>query len=209
MTGPAPTDWAALPIPSHTSLLCWGTSEVREVSLSFFTQGLDHPDEALFCFGQPGIGERLLRDLELRTGRDLSSDHRAGRIVLGKSDPDVDRQLDNVIGPLEAFRAKGFRIVRFVGVVAWNVPAFPPPEDFLWFESKVTEVLAGSRVICLCPYDLASMPARAIAYGALETHPFVLSAGKLRANPQFIPPDRYLRERLLQLPRLDADAMRR
>ena len=209
MTGPAPASWADLPIPSHISLLCWGTSEVREVSLSFFAQGLDHADEGLFCFGQPGIGERLLRDLELRTGRDLSSDQRAGRIVLGKSDPDVDRQLDNVIGPLEAFRAKGFRIVRFVGVVAWNVPDFPPPEDFLWFESKVTEVLAGSRVICLCPYDLASIPARAIAYGAIETHPFLLSDGKLRPNPQFIPPVRYLRERLLQLPRLDPDAMRR
>jgi hypothetical protein len=209
MTGPAPAVWATLPVPSHTSLLCWGTSEVREMSLSFFTQALDRPDEALFCFGQPGIGERLLRDLELRTGRDLSSDHRAGRIVLGKSDPDVDRQLDNVIGPLEAFRAKGFRVVRFVGVVAWNVPDFPPPEDFLWFESKVTEVLAGSRVICLCPYDLASMPVRAIAYGALETHPLVMSDGKLRANPHFMPPARYLRERLLQLPRLDADAMGR
>jgi hypothetical protein len=174
------------------------------MSLSFLAQGLDRPDEALFCFGQPGIGERLLRDLEQRTGRDLSSDHRAGRIVLGKSDPDVDRQLDNVIGPLEVFRARGFRLVRFVGVVAWNVPDFPPPEDFLWFESKVTEVLAGFRVICLCPYDLASMPARAIAYGALEAHPYVLSDGKLRANPEFIPPDRYLRERLLRLPLVDA-----
>jgi hypothetical protein len=95
-----------------------------------------------------------------------------------------------------------------VGVVAWNVPDFPPPEDFLWFESKVTEVLEGFRVNCLCSYDVASMPARAIAYGALETHPYVLSDGKLRANPQFIPPDRYLRERLLQLPLVDAAARR-
>jgi hypothetical protein len=146
----------------------------------------------------------LLRDLERRTGRDLSPDHREGRIVLGKSDPDVDRQLENVIGPLETFRDRGFRVVRFIGIVAWNAPDFPPPEDFLWFESKVTEVLEGSRVICLCPYDIANMPARAIAYGALEAHPFVLSGGKLRANPLFIPPDRYLRDRLLDLPRLEA-----
>ncbi|TMC44606.1 MAG: hypothetical protein E6J23_07335 [Chloroflexi bacterium] len=204
MTGVAPAAWPELPIPSHASLLAWGTDEIRDVSLSFITQGLDHPDEALFCFGRPGIGELLLRDLERRTGRDLSSDHREGRIVLGKSDPDVDRQLENVVGPLETFREKGFRVVRFIGIVAWNAPDFPPPEDFLWFESKVTEVLEGSRVICLCPYDIANMPARAIAYGALEAHPFVLSGGKLRANPLFIPPDRYLRDRLLDLPRLEA-----
>ena len=46
-----------------------------------------------------------------------------------------------------------------------------------------------------------------IAYGALETHPLVLSHGLLRQNPQFIPPDRYLRERLLRLPWLEDESV--
>jgi hypothetical protein len=85
------------------------------------------------------------------------------------------------------------------------VPSFPPPEDFLWFESRLTEVLADFPVIVLCPYDLARMPARAIAYGALEAHPFLWSAGVVRPNPQFIPPERYLRERLFRLPWLQGE----
>jgi hypothetical protein len=90
--------------------------------------------------------------------------------------------------------------VRLVGIVAWNAPDFPPPEDFLWFESKLNELLSEFPVIALCPYDVERMPARAVAYGALETHPFLLSDGALRENPQFIPFDRYLRDRLLRLP---------
>ena len=190
----------AYPIPSHVALLHYGESELRDAVLGFLQPGLDRPSEALFCFGEPGVGERLLRDLESRVGRDLSPEYRAGRIIVGTADRDVDQQLENVIAPLEALRASGFELVRFVGIVAWNAPDFPPPEDFLWFESKLNEIIVGFPVIVLCPYDIARMPARAIAYGAIEAHPFVLSAGALRQNPQFIESDRYLRERLLSQP---------
>jgi hypothetical protein len=195
-----PTGAPAYPIPSHVALLHYGESELRDAVLEFLHAGLERPNEALFCFGEPGVGERVLRYLETRVGRDLSPEYRAGRIVVGTADPDVDRQLENVIAPLEALRASGFGLVRFVGIVAWNAPHFPPPADFLWFESKLNEVIAGFPVIVLCPYDVARMPARAIVYGALEAHPFVLSDRALRENPQYIRSDRYLRERLLQLP---------
>ena len=190
----------ALPIPSHCALLHRGAEELRAAAFAFLRPFLDRENEALFCFGEPSVGEGLVRQLERGAGRDLSADHRAGRIVFGQSDPDVDRQLENVIGPLEDLRAKGFKLVRFIGIVAWDTPSFPPPEDFLWFESKLTDLIAQYPVIALCPYDLLGLPARAIAYGALETHPLLLSDGSLRQNPQFIPSDRYLEERLLRLP---------
>ena len=191
---------AALPVPSHTALLHRGDKELRAAAFAFMRPFLDRENEALFCFGEPSVGEGLVRQLERRAGRDLSADQRAGRIVFGQSEPDVDRQLENVIGPLEDFRAKGFELVRFIGIVAWDTPSFPPPEDFLWFESKLTDLIAPYPVIALCPYDILALPARAIAYGALETHPLVISDGSLRQNPQFIPSDRYLEERLLRLP---------
>jgi hypothetical protein len=196
----------AFPIPSHVALLHHGEAELRVAALPFLRPGLDHPSEGLFCFGEPGAGERLVRDLELAVGRDLSPERRAGRITVGEADPDVDRQLENIIAPLEAFRARGCTLVRLVGIVAWNAPDFPPPEDFLWFESKLNELLSEFPVIALCPYDVERMPARAVAYGALETHPFLLSDGALRENPQFIPFDRYLRDRLLRLPWLQDES---
>jgi hypothetical protein len=193
-------DGGALPVRTHSALLHRGDEELRAAALAFMQPFLDRENEALFCFGEPGVGGGLVRLLERRAGRDLSADHRAGRIVVGQSDPDVDRQLENVIGPFEDLRAKGFELVRFIGIVAWDTPSFPPLEDFLWFESKLTDLVAQYPVIALCSYDLLALPARAIAYGALETHPFVLSDGSPRQNPQFIPSDRYLEEGLLRLP---------
>ena len=138
-------DAPAYPIPSHVAFLHYGESEMRDAVFEFLLAGLERPNEALFCFGEPGVGERLLRYLESRVGRDLSPEYRAGRIVLGTADPDVDRQLENVIAPLEALSTSGFALVRFVGVVAWNVLDFPPPEDFLWFESKLNGHLRVPR----------------------------------------------------------------
>jgi len=195
----------AFPVPSHIALLHHGDAELRVAALEFMREAVDSPDEALLCFGEPGVGQRLLRDLELDVGRDLSADRRSGRILVGEANPDVDQQLENFVAPLEQLRVSGYALVRFIGIVAWNVRNFPPPEDFLWFESKMNEVVAGFPVVGLCPYDLGRVPARAIAYGALETHPFVMSDGVLRQNPQFIPPDRYLRERLLGLPWLESE----
>ncbi len=195
------------PVPSHVCLLHHGEAEMRPAVLEFMREAVDRPNEALFCFGEPGVGERLLRDLEGHMGHDFSADRRAGRIMVGEAHSDVDQQLENFIAPLEELRARGFALVRFVGVVAWDVRHFPPPEDFLWFESKMNEVIADLPVIGLCPYDLARIPARGIAYGALETHPFVLCDGVLRENPQFIAPERYLRERLLRLPWLQGEAL--
>ena len=205
MSAPRGAPDQAFPVPSHIALLHHGDAELRVAALEFMREAVDRPDEALLCFGEPGVGQRLLRDLELDVGRDLSADRRSGRILVGEANPDVDQQLENFVAPLEHLRVSGYALVRFIGIVAWNVRNFPPPEDFLWFESKMNEVVAGFPVVGLCPYDLGRVPARAIAYGALETHPFVMSDGVLRQNPQFIPPDRYLRERLLGLPWLESE----
>ncbi len=198
----------AFPAPSHIALLHRGDAEMQDVALEFLRIGLDRPSEALFGFGDPSRSKRLFRALELGAGRDLSPEYRTGRIVLGRADPDVDRMLEGVIAPLEQFRAKGFTLVRFVGIVNWNVPDFPPPEDFLWLESKLSEVFPRFPVIALCLYDVARLPARAIAYGALETHPLVVSGGALRQNPEFVLFERYFHERLLRLPWLEAESAR-
>ncbi len=134
----------AFPAPSHIALLHRGDAEMQDVALEFLRIGLDRPSEALFGFGDPSRSKRLFRALELGAGRDLSPEYRSGRIVLGRADPDVDRMLEGVIAPLEQFRAKGFTLVRFVGIVNWNVPDFPPPEDFLWLEFKL--VVSGGAL---------------------------------------------------------------
>ena len=74
---------------------------MRPAVLEFMREAVDRPNEALLCFGEPGVGERLLRDLEAHMGHEFTADRRAGRIMVGEAHSDVDQQLENFIAPLE------------------------------------------------------------------------------------------------------------
>jgi hypothetical protein len=58
-------------------------------------------------------------------------------------------------------------------------------------------------VAVMCTYDAARLPARALVYGALETHTHTMIDGVLSESPSFMPADRYLRTRLVNLPWLE------
>jgi hypothetical protein len=164
----------------------------------FMGVGLERPTEALYFFGVRGVPAGLVRDFETDVGRDLSEEVRVGRIVFSEYASDADTQLDRIVGPVVRLSTR-FDLIRLIGVVGWNSPAFPYPEDFLWYESRLTDAVSSLPVVLLCAYDLLRFPARAIVYGGIETHPLLLSGGDLTTNPQYISADRYF-GRLLTLP---------
>jgi hypothetical protein len=90
-------------------------------------------------------------------------------------------------------------VIRAVAPVAWDTPGFAPPEDFLWIESRLNEIVAERRTIMLCTYDLSELPDDALTYGGLETHPLYALGGELIENPSFIQPAWYMESRLLHL----------
>ncbi|MGY1843251.1 anti-sigma factor RsbA family regulatory protein [Modestobacter sp. SYSU DS0875] len=71
------------------------------------------------------------------------------------------------------------------------------------YESAVNELLAGTRMSALCPYDERALPAAAVD-SARATHPFLLVDGVPTANPDYRPPASYLAE--LPLPREPMEA---
>lgn len=95
---------------------------------------------------------------------------------------------------------RGFAAIRVVGSADWDVPGYAAPEDFLWYESRIAPAIEGFPAVVMCAYDAARLPASALVYGALETHPHTMINGVVSVSPSFLPADRYLRERLLLLP---------
>jgi hypothetical protein len=61
-------------------------------------------------------------------------------------------------------------------------------------------------VAIMCCYDAARLPARALVYGALETHTHTVIDGVLSQSPTFMPADVYLRTRLIHLPWLQGES---
>jgi hypothetical protein len=197
------------PVPSHVALIHYGESELRERLFDFLGPALDDPKQAIYLCGPPGAAPTLLGYLETSAGRNLRAEVTARRIVLGEGDPDADQQLQNLLDPVRELCDRGFDLVRVVGPADWDVPGYAAPEDFLWYESSIMPAIRDLQAVVLCQYDAARLPAAAFLYGALETHTHTVINGVLSKNDSYLPFDRYLAERLMHLPWLEAGDERR
>ena len=196
--------------PCHFALIHYGENELLEGVLDFLTPALEDPKQAIYLCGPEGEASRSLAHLAEHAGRDLSADVAERRIVLGHGDRDADQQLQNLLDPLRELCARGFSMVRVVGPAAWGANGYATPEDFLWYESRILPGIADLEpVAIMCTYDAARLPARALVYGALETHTHTMIEGLLSESPSFMPADAYLRTRLIHLPWLEPGERRR
>jgi len=191
-------------LPSHLCVFHESYAELRARQRDFLGLALNDRNEGALLFGAPGLPEQQMRDLEVDLGRSLDDDVRIGKLVLIHSDPDPDVCLERYRGALEALDQRGYAPVRAIGRCTWSLPGFPLPEDQLWLELRVGELIESSRAILLCAYDLATLPASAVVYGGFEAHSQIVLAGQLIDNPSFIGSDRYFVDRLLHLPWLAA-----
>ena len=73
------------------------------------------------------------------------------------------------------------------------------PEDALWVESRVNEMLVDTKALVVCAYDVSRLSERALVYGGLDTHPHVVIGEQLKENPGYLAPAEYMRQLLRQL----------
>jgi hypothetical protein len=190
--------------PCHFVLIHYGEEELLEGVLDFLMPALEDPKQAIYLCGPGGEASRSLAHLAEHVGRDLRADVAERRIVLGHGDRDADQQLQNLLDPLRELVDRGFSMVRVVGPAAWGVIGFATPEDFLWYESRILPGIKDLEpTAIMCTYDAARLPARALVYGALETHTHTMIDGLLSESPSFMPADAYLKTRLIHLPWLE------
>ncbi|HEX9496132.1 MAG TPA: MEDS domain-containing protein [Candidatus Limnocylindria bacterium] len=188
----------ALPVPGHICFFHDTYPELRAVLGAIAKPTLADAREGLVLLGAPGVAQRLLHDLDVDTdgvGEALAG----GRVLQVESDRDADEYLERIRGALDELIARGVETTRAIACVAWNAPDFPLPEDHLWLESRLNEILAPRRTVLICTYDISEMPGAALTYGGLETHPHVIFAGRLSESPRFIPPEEFMAARLLEL----------
>ena len=90
-------------------------------------------------------------------------------------------------------------VIRFFGDVKWGAPGFPEPEDALWVESRVNSMLAETKAIVVCAYDVSRLPDNALIVGGLRTHPIMVIGDWVTESPNYLPPADYMRAFLLQM----------
>ena len=190
-------------VPIHFALIHYGDAELLRAVVKFLRPALLDPKEGIYLCGLAGEAARLLGSLEESVGRDLRAEVAERRIVLGHADQDADQQLQNLLAPVRELSERGLSPVRVVGPAAWGAPGYSAPEDFLWYESRILPGIEGLDAAIMCTYDAARLPGAALLYGALETHSHTMIEEALYESPLFMPADRYLKARLLNLPWLE------
>jgi hypothetical protein len=188
------------PLPGHICLFHETETELRAAQLAFLWFAVHDPRQGILLLGPPGAGRRLLSALESDLGRSLADEVTKGRLVVAEAAGDGDEQLERYMTALDSLSDRGYEVIRAFGRASWDTPGFAPPEDFLWIESKLNEIVALRRTIMLCAYDLGELPVDALVYGGLETHPLYVLGSELLDSPLYVEPAEYLKSRLLRLP---------
>jgi hypothetical protein len=181
-------------LPAHVCVFYDSDVEHRRLALRILGPAAADASQGLFLFGPPGVAETMLRDLEIDLGRSLAVEARTGRLALGTTERDPDELLENIRDGLAGLASRGYDVIRAVARVgSWGAPGFPLPEDHLWAESRVNDLLLGTQALLVCAYDLAELPDRALVRGGMETHPHVVLGDQLLESPGYLAPPDYLR----------------
>jgi DNA-binding CsgD family transcriptional regulator len=186
-------------VPAHIGLFYDAEPDLRRVQLEFLRPAIDDPRQGIVLFGPPGVAQSLLSHLEADLGRSLDREVRNGRIIVAHTDTDPDQLLENIREALALLRAKGHGVIRFFADVKWGAPGFPLPEDALWVESRLNDLLADTGALVMCAYDVSRLPDKALILGGLQTHPIMVIGDWVTKSPNYLAPADYMRAFLLQM----------
>jgi hypothetical protein len=184
--------------PAHVGLIHDGEAERRRFQLGFLGPAVEDPHQGIVLLGLPELAAAMLRHFEADLGRSLDGAARSGRILVAHYDRDPDQLLEIIGGAIATLTASGQTLIRFFAQVTWGAAGFPLPEDELWVESRLNDLLENTAVVLVCAYDASQVPAWALVRGGLDTHPLVVIGDRLAENPNYLAPSKYLRERLLR-----------
>jgi hypothetical protein len=188
-----------VPVPAHIGLFYDGASERRHARLEFLRPAVEDHRQGIVLFAPPDIAQGALRDLETDIGRSLDADMRSGRVLVVHCDNDPDLTLENLRDALDSLAVGGPQVIRVFAQVAWGDPGFPLPEDHLWAESRINDLLADTQAVLVCAYDVSRLPDRALINGGLDAHPSVVIGGRFTDSPSYLAPPEYLRSLLRML----------
>ena len=180
-----------VPVPSHICLFYNDDAELRE-RLPFLTIGLDDPDQVCVLFGTHKRLARIITYLIEDTGRDIEAAIAEQRLVLIEGASTGDATLAHVGNTLERIAAGGAKLIRFLGFIAWDDPAWPDEADLLAFEAKVNLAVTKYPAIILCSYQLSALRGPVLIHGGIETHPMTVLGTRIHENPHYVPPSEYL-----------------
>lgn len=177
-----------VPIHSHACYYYSDESTLRS-SLAFIRHGLDQAEDLCVIFSDSSRFEQLKGWLQQDYAGDVEQVVRSGKLALIGGAATVDELVANIGGRLDEGMAAGYKLVRFLGFIAWGEPGWPDDRTLLEFESTVNHVVMAYPAVIICTYGVPTLGGSRLIYGGLQTHPIVwIGSQKVIDNPFYLPP---------------------
>ncbi|HUQ42033.1 MAG TPA: MEDS domain-containing protein [Candidatus Limnocylindrales bacterium] len=182
-----------VPVPSHLCVFYYDDDELRS-RFGFLRAGLEASDEAVVLFGTPERLEQITGYLAKDLRRDIAADLASGKLVLVGGAVDPDQLLGGIGEALTALKAKGIRLIRFMGFIGWGDERWPNMQQLLAFEATVNEAAAQFPAVVACTYNVNQLPGAILMMGGIATHPLTVFGSTLCENPHYVSTSEYLAE---------------
>jgi PAS domain S-box-containing protein len=181
-----------VPVHSHIAYL-WKTEREFEDAVGFLEAGLRGPDHCVVVGDEEETAavSAVLR----KRGVDVEALTAEKRLVFIRPLPSAKEMLNRISATFEDATSARAPLIRLFGNVGWDRKAWPPDAELVVFEALLTEIAERFDSVLLCLHELPSTTGLILCHGVLGTHPTVLDAGEILANPFFIPLEK-LPERL-------------
>jgi hypothetical protein len=164
---------------------------------SYIQEGIEAGEKAIHIC-DPRLKHDHLQRLD-RMGVPASDCTRAGQLeVLGWNEAylkegrfDGDTMMALVEEAIKTSQNEGYPRVRLMGHMEWALEDWPGVQRFMEYEARVNNLLNRMKQPAICVYDLNKFSG-SIIMDVLRTHPYTVVDGKLRENPYFVPPEKFL-----------------
>lgn len=174
--------------------------EAYRVLLPFITDGFAQGHKAVHIVRPDREARHLLR--LTRAGIDVDSCCASGQLEVRRNTETylVDGRFDGdrMLAAFEAMASgnagDGFATRRIVCDMDWAPGERPHLDDLIVFEARVNDVWRRHPDLVICAYDIRTLSGE-MMIDIMRTHPMMLIGSSLQANPFFVPPEQFLRER--------------
>lgn len=182
--------WNDDTVSIHTHA-CYYYSDEKTLrsSFGFLTAGLDSDDDMLVIFSDESPFGQFREWFEADTGADTAALIASGKLAMIGGAPTMDELVAKIAGRLDQGMSAGYKLIRFLGFIAWGEPGWPDEGDLLEFEARVNAAVRSFPAVIVCTYGVPSLTGRQLIDGGLMTHPVVflddrvLTGNPLQRNP--------------------------
>ena len=177
--------------------------EHRALLAPFLRHGLEHGQKVLYIV-DAHTAEEVLAYLE-EEGVHVRSYLDSGQLSVLTADEsymregrfDPDGMIDLLRRETAQALSEGYSALRVTGEMTWALRGLPGSERLVEYEAKLNRFFPGSRCVAVCQYDRRKFGPD-LLLDVLTTHPVAVVGTEVYENFYYIPPDKYLGDRLTE-----------